>query len=163
MSAGSAGKLYTPAMLSLATELADFPFASDLPHIASARSRTCGSTAVLGLALAVDGTVDRVGLKISACAIGQASAALLARSIKGRSAQDVRTVRTEIDNWLGGEGELPAWPDLRSGGDPKFPKAKAKACRSHYLTGIVQDVSRDIGWLFLPLAVCHLFNPSHRK
>ena len=112
MSAGSAGKLYTPAMLSLATELADFPFASDLPHIASARSRTCGSTAVLGLALAVDGTVDRVGLKISACAIGQASAALLARSIKGRSAQDVRTVRTEIDNWLGGEGELPAWPDF---------------------------------------------------
>lgn len=112
MSAGTAGKLYTPAMLSLATELANYPLIGEWPHKAAARSRTCGSTVELGLALVNDRTVDGIGMKISACAIGQASAALLARSIRGKSPQDIRAIRDEIEIWLGGEGDLPAWPDI---------------------------------------------------
>ncbi|TNE34364.1 MAG: iron-sulfur cluster assembly scaffold protein [Alphaproteobacteria bacterium] len=112
MSAGTAGKLYTPAMLSLATELAHFPLIGDWPHKASSRSRTCGSTVELGLRLADDGTVDAIGLKISACAIGQASAALLAKSISGKAAPEVLAARNAIEAWLASKDPLPDWPGL---------------------------------------------------
>lgn len=112
MTAGTAGKLYTPAMLSLATELAAYPLEGEWPLTALARSRTCGSTIQLGLRLADNGYVDAIGLKISACAIGQASAALMARSISGRSSNEIRLARDAIQSWLSGAGELPDWPGL---------------------------------------------------
>ncbi len=112
MSAGNAGKLYSPAMLSLATELASYPLPGDWPLTASARSRTCGSTVEMGLKLARDGAVESIGLKVSACAVGQASAALLARSIVGKSAADIGAARGQIADWLDGKGGLPEWPEF---------------------------------------------------
>ena len=112
MNSGAAGKLYTPAMLSLATELANFPLSGQWPFKASARSRTCGSTVDLGLRLGEDGRIDAIGLKISACAIGQASAALLARSIRGKSPTEILDVRNAVAIWLEGKAELPDWQDF---------------------------------------------------
>jgi NifU-like protein involved in Fe-S cluster formation len=112
MSAGNASKLYTPAMLSLATELANYPLTGDCPHRASARSRTCGSTIDIGLRLSPDAVVEAVALKISACAIGQASAAILARSIQGKSRDEIRQTRDAIEAWLAGQGSLPDWPNF---------------------------------------------------
>lgn len=105
-------RLYSPQLLALAIELAAYPLDETLPLRAEARSRTCGSTISVGLALDEDGTIGRVGMQVSACAIGQGSAALLARSAKGCSAGSIAATLTGLEQWLEGTGELPAWPDL---------------------------------------------------
>jgi len=51
MSAQPKAKLYSPALLGLATGLAQYPFDPELPLTAEARSRSCGSVIALGLAL----------------------------------------------------------------------------------------------------------------
>lgn len=105
-------RLYTPAVLALATGLAAYPLADDLPLKAEARSRTCGSEVALGLALAADGTIARIGMQVRACAIGQASAALLAQDAQGRAPEALAATLGALESWLAGEGALPDWPGL---------------------------------------------------
>lgn len=112
MSETNDGKLYSPALLSLATELAAYPYSRAFQLSASERSRTCGSTVEFGLDVAPDGTIAEIGLRVSACAVGQASAALLAKSIQGVSVAEVDDAFHRIANWLVGEGELPDWPGI---------------------------------------------------
>jgi NifU-like protein involved in Fe-S cluster formation len=112
MTARPAAKLYSPALLGLATELAEFPLQDTLPLRAEARSRSCGSVIALGLALAVDGRVGQIGMTVSACAIGQASAALLARSALGTDPARIVDTTATLTTWLAGEGSLPDWPGL---------------------------------------------------
>ncbi|WP_211277363.1 iron-sulfur cluster assembly scaffold protein [Erythrobacter donghaensis] len=112
MSARVSSKLYSPELLGLATGLADFPLTSDLPLRAEERSRTCGSVIALGLAIDDDGLVSAVGINISACAIGQASAAVMAQAIRGDNPGHVRLTATGLERWLAGEGELPLWPSI---------------------------------------------------
>lgn len=113
MAAARPPRLYTPELLALATGLAAFPLDDGLRLRAECRSRTCGSTIALGLALTADGTIARIGMQVSACAIGQASAALLARSIAGRSAPEVAAAQEMLARWLERESDaLPNWPDL---------------------------------------------------
>lgn len=105
--------LYTPQILALAASLAAYPLAPDLTCRASARSRTCGSVIELGLQFArADGTISRVGMQVAACAIGQASAAIMAASLAGRSAREITATHAAIARWLAGEGALPDWPQL---------------------------------------------------
>ncbi|WP_301749467.1 iron-sulfur cluster assembly scaffold protein [uncultured Erythrobacter sp.] len=112
MTARPAAKLYSPALLGLATELVQFPLDDTLSLRAEARSRSCGSVIAIGLALAEDGRIGRIGMTVSACAIGQASAALLARSAIGAEPARIRTTTTTLTAWLAGEGDLPEWPGL---------------------------------------------------
>lgn len=112
MTAGPAGRLYSPELLALATGLAAYPLVQDLPRRAQERSRTCGSTIELGLELDGDGRIARLGMRVAACAVGQASAALFARSAIGRSVEDVASATARIEHWLGGGGDLPDWPGL---------------------------------------------------
>lgn len=112
MSARPAQKLYTPELLGLATGLARFPLDDSLPLRAEARSRTCGSVIVLGLALGEDGHIARIGMQVSACAIGQASGALLAQAAIGADPTLVRLTGDGLALWLSGEAGLPDWPGL---------------------------------------------------
>ncbi len=112
MSARVSSRLYTPELLGLATGLADFPLTDNLPLRAEERSRTCGSVITLGLALDDDGLVCAIGMTISACAIGQASAALLAQGISGDDPGHVRLTAAALERWLAGEGDLPRWPGI---------------------------------------------------
>jgi NifU-like protein involved in Fe-S cluster formation len=114
VSAHVPSKLYTPELLALATGLAEFPLTDDLPLRAEARSRSCGSVIALGLALDDDGLVAGVGMKVSACAIGQASAALLARWVRGNNPGTVRLTAKALEEWLAGEGDLPSWPGIEA-------------------------------------------------
>ena len=105
-------RLYTPAVLALATGLAAYPLTDDLPLRAEARSRTCGSEVALGLALTADGTIARIGMQVRACAIGQASAALLAQYAQERSPGALAATLAALESWLAGDGDLPDWPGL---------------------------------------------------
>jgi NifU-like protein involved in Fe-S cluster formation len=107
-------KLYSPALLALATGLARFPLTDDLPLRAKARSRSCGSVIALGLALGEDGRIARIGMQVSACAIGQASAALLAQGAAGHRAAAIETAAAGHEAWLKGEGALPDWPGIEA-------------------------------------------------
>lgn len=107
-----AAKLYSPELLALATGLAQFPLRPDLPLRAETRSRTCGSAITLGLAVDDNAHVIRIGMQVSACAIGQASAMLLARNAAGAQIDDIAATAAALERWLAGEGVLPAWPGL---------------------------------------------------
>ncbi|MFO6447315.1 iron-sulfur cluster assembly scaffold protein [Erythrobacter sp. NE805] len=118
MTRAGAAKLYSPALLGLATGLARFPITADLPLRAEARSRSCGSVIALGLALNAEGRIARIGMQVSACAIGQASAALLAEASAGAEPARVAATAEGLAAWLAGEGTLPdSWPGL----DPLAP------------------------------------------
>ncbi|MFC0203114.1 iron-sulfur cluster assembly scaffold protein [Novosphingobium soli] len=106
--------LYTPEVLGLAIELAHYPLSEALPLRGDARSRTCGSSIVLGLEADAAGVVQRIGLRCQACAIGQAAAALFARGAAGRDAAQIAAARDAIGAWLAGEAPLPDWPGLET-------------------------------------------------
>lgn len=110
----TAAKLYTPEVLALATALAEHPWDDALPLQGQARSKSCGSTITLGLALGDDGRIRRVGARAHACAIGQAAAAIFARGAPGRDARDIHAADAAIAVWLAGEGDLPDWPGFEA-------------------------------------------------
>jgi NifU-like protein involved in Fe-S cluster formation len=108
----SAARLYTPELLALAVDLAKWPRLQGAELHGEARSPTCGSTLAMDLALDEGGRIDRLGMAVRACAVGQASAAIFARSAEGRTAQDIAKTLSLLEAWLTGEGPIPDWPGL---------------------------------------------------
>ena len=105
-------KLYTPEILGLAVELAAYPRLASPDRTAEARSRTCGGTLALDLALDGGGRVDALGLGVSACAIGQAAAAIFAREARGRGPEEMLAALGEIETWLDAGRAMPNWPGI---------------------------------------------------
>lgn len=110
----AAGKLYTPDILALAVGLAAFPLSGDLPLRGSARSRSCGSSLELGLSLDSGQRVGQVGIRASACAIGQAAASIFANAAAGMAPDGVIAAQAQLAAWLAGTGELPDWPGIEA-------------------------------------------------
>ncbi|MDB5536948.1 MAG: iron-sulfur cluster assembly scaffold protein [Devosia sp.] len=83
---------------------------------ASARkvSRVCGSVIEVDLAVR-DGVIVDYGHDISACALGQTSAAVVAREIVGTPVEEVRALRAQMHAMLKENGAPPAgkWSDLK--------------------------------------------------
>lgn len=84
---------------------------------ASARkvSRICGSSIEVDVD-AVNGVITGYGHEISACALGQTSAAVVAREIVGTPVAEFRRVRDEMTRMLKEAGPPPAgerWTDLK--------------------------------------------------
>ena len=108
-------RLYTPQVLALATALADYPLVDRLPFQGDARSPVCGSTIAMGLDLDGEGRISALGMKVHACAIGQAAAALFAQAAKGKSQSDISQSLQQIENWLhAGGAALPEWPGIEA-------------------------------------------------
>ncbi len=108
----SAEKLYTPEMLAAAVELATVPPLDAATCHGSARSPACGSTLDIDLMLDDSGSIVRVGMKVRACAVGQAAAAIFARHAGGCNAQEIAVALDSFIAWLDGEGPTPGWPDM---------------------------------------------------
>ncbi|GAA0635626.1 iron-sulfur cluster assembly scaffold protein [Sphingomonas ursincola] len=105
--------LYTPAILALAVSLADHPLTDDLPHRAELRSQSCGSVVKVGLALDGDRRVERFGVQATACALGQASTAILAGHVAGQGRDALEAARDDIAAFLAGERPDPGqWPGI---------------------------------------------------
>ena len=102
-------KLYSPTLLALAASLAEWPLDPSMQYTAESRSRTCGSVVRIGLDLSQGLTITRIGLQVSACAVGQSSAAILAQSARDRNANELQGMVPAIERWLGGEAPLPDW------------------------------------------------------
>ncbi len=104
--------LYTPAILAAATGLAAYPWDEALPLRGEARSRSCGSSIVMGLASDESGHIARIGLKPHACAVGQAAAHVFASAAIGRGRDEIATTRAALSAWLAGDAPLPDWPGV---------------------------------------------------
>ena len=108
----AAQRLYTPELLALAVELAEYPPLDSAPAHGEARSPTCGSTLATDLALDDRGRIARLGMRVRACAVGQAAAAIFARRAPGRDLAGIRDALARLTAWLDDEGPAPDWPDL---------------------------------------------------
>jgi NifU-like protein involved in Fe-S cluster formation len=108
----SAAKLYTPELLALAVDLAKWPRLEGAEFHGEARSPMCGSTLAMDLALDEGGRIERLGMAVRACAVGQASAAIFARSAEARTAEDIAKTLHRLEAWLAGDGPIPDWPGL---------------------------------------------------
>ena len=93
----AAQRLYTPELLALAVELADYPPLETALLHAEARSPTCGSTLAMDLALDADGRIARFGMRVRACAVGQAAAAIFARHAPGRDHAEIRGALARLE------------------------------------------------------------------
>lgn len=77
------------------------------------RSPVCGSRVTVDVDVDAEGRVRTVGLLVRACALGQASAALLGSHIVGRSAGELAMARDALTAWLAGARSAPPdWPGL---------------------------------------------------
>lgn len=112
MSDRGGAALYTPAVLSLAIALADYPLSPELQLRGSAVSRVCGSRIEFGCLMAPDGTLAQVGARVSACAIGQAAAAVFLQNAVGRNLAQIGMADEAIEAWLKEKGARPDWPGL---------------------------------------------------
>jgi NifU-like protein involved in Fe-S cluster formation len=76
-------------------------------------SRVCGSSIEVDLAVS-DGIITGYGHRISACALGQTSAAIVASNIVGTPIAEFRTLREAMTAMLKSNGAPPAgrWADL---------------------------------------------------
>lgn len=83
---------------------------------ASARkvSRVCGSVVEVDVVVR-DGVIAEYGHEVSACALGQTSAAVVAREIVGTPVEEFRAVRAEMHAMLKENGAPPKgkWDDLK--------------------------------------------------
>jgi len=107
-----AQRLYTPELLGLAVELAKWPRLDAATLHGEARSPTCGSTLAMDIALDDVGRIERLGMAVRACAVGQASAAIFARSAEGQGPGEIAQTLARLEAWLAGEADLPGWPGL---------------------------------------------------
>lgn len=105
--------LYSEKILDLAGN-APQPGRLAAPH-ASARkvSRVCGSVIDVDLEV-IDGIITAYGHEVSACALGQTSAAIIARDIVGTPVTEFLKLRAAMHAMLKENGEPPSgkWSDL---------------------------------------------------
>ena len=76
-------------------------------------SPVCGSRVVVDLNLDAQGRVAALGQEVRACALGQASAALMGAEAIGRSAAELAEARDALAAFLAGRRDDPGdWPGL---------------------------------------------------
>lgn len=77
------------------------------------RSPVCGSRVTVDVDVDAEGRVARLGMLVRACALGQASAALMAAEAIGKSPAQLAAARDALTRWLAGEADAPPdWPRL---------------------------------------------------
>ena len=106
--------LYTREILGLAVSLAGWPLRADADFSGQSRSTTCGSTVAFSCNLDAAGAISDPGLRVSACAVGQAAAALFIAEAAGRDRARIASAREAIAHWLSHGGHTPDWPGLEA-------------------------------------------------
>ena len=102
-------KLYSARILGLAAEI---PHLGRLPApqgTARRRSPLCGSTVTADVVV-TDGRVTQFAQDVKACALGQASAAVLGGVVIGRTLPELQAARDALAAMLKAGGPVPAAP-----------------------------------------------------
>ncbi|HEU0045044.1 iron-sulfur cluster assembly scaffold protein [Sphingomonas sp.] len=104
--------LYNTDILRLAAGIPHHARLAEPQGTAERRSPVCGSRVTVDVTLGPDDRVAEVGLLVRACALGQASASLLAAAILGRTPAELAATSDALSAWLAGEPERPDWPGI---------------------------------------------------
>ena len=105
--------LYSLDVLRLAAASAGTPRLDHANSSAERRSPVCGSRITVDVVTDAAGRVAQYGHDVRACALGQASATILARSIVGRGHGEVAAARDALAAFLAGDSpSLPEWPAI---------------------------------------------------
>lgn len=102
-------KLYSTRILALAADIPHAARLADPDGTAKRRSPLCGSTVTVDLALDGD-TIADFGQDVKACALGQASAAVVGKAIIGQTEDTVQTGRDQLFAMLKSGGPTPDAP-----------------------------------------------------
>ncbi len=106
--------LYNSHILRLAVATASHPRLPEPGASVEKRSPICGSTITVDVAIDAGGRIGAVGMSVRACALGQASASLMAAAAAGRSADELAATSEALARWLAGAGPMPDWPGLEA-------------------------------------------------
>jgi NifU-like protein involved in Fe-S cluster formation len=105
--------LYNSTILRLATSIPHQQRLSEAQASAERRSPICGSRVIVDVRLDAEGRVAELGQEVRACALGQASAALMGEHAIGRSLDELDAARDALTRFLAGERDNPGdWPGL---------------------------------------------------
>ncbi len=106
--------LYNHDILRLAASIPYQERLADPMGSSEKRSPICGSRVTVDIDLDDQGRVAGLGMLVRACALGQASAALMGRHAAGRTPAELAAARNALTAWLAGEGAMPDWPGLEA-------------------------------------------------
>ncbi len=110
-----AESLYSLDILRLAASTASFDRLDDPDATVSRRAPLCGSRIDVDVRLDRLGQVEEVGMRVSACALGQASAALMAQHVTGKNLGELARARDDLRAWLERNRDEPGgWPGLEA-------------------------------------------------
>lgn len=105
--------LYNTEILRLAASGAQHARLPAPQGSAELRSPVCGSRVTVDVTLGGEGRLHEIGLEVRACALGQASAALMAQHAEGRSAGELAQAAAQLRAMLTGGSYSPDfWPGI---------------------------------------------------
>jgi len=105
--------LYTADILRLAASTGQWPRLAVPGATAEQRSPVCGSRITADIVLDAEGRVSAYGHEVRACALGQASASVLAGAIAGHTPTELADASRALRAFLQGERDDPGtWPGL---------------------------------------------------
>ncbi len=99
--------LYSSRILALAANMPRSGRLTDPEGSAEKTAKLCGSTVIVDVKLNEAGTVADFAQDVRACALGQASAAVLGDKVIGASLSELETARDALRNMLKAAGPAP--------------------------------------------------------
>jgi NifU-like protein involved in Fe-S cluster formation len=112
---GMAGPLYTRDILRLAASIPHLGALDGAEARVEKRAPVCGSRVAVGVSLDEAGRVSALGQEVKACALGQASAALMGRHVIGRTKVEIAAARDALAAFFAGERDDPGdWPGIEA-------------------------------------------------
>ena len=102
-------KLYSTRILALAADIPHHGRLAAPQGTARRRSPLCGSTVTVEVMVEA-GRITQFAPDVKACALGQASAAVLGQSVVGRSLAELEAARDSLKAMLKDAGPVPAAP-----------------------------------------------------
>lgn len=104
--------LYNKDILRLAANIPHHQRLAEPQASVEKRSATCGSRVIVDVRVE-GGKLVELGLDVKACALGQASSALMAASAIGMNIDELDEARDRLSAYLAGENDrLDFWPGL---------------------------------------------------
>ncbi len=105
--------LYNRDILRLASSLVAGERLENPDGVAESRSPVCGSRIHAEIAMADNGTIAAIALRANACALGQASAAIVRAHAAGSHLHSIAEIRDAVEMALKQNAEIPShWPEL---------------------------------------------------
>lgn len=105
--------LYNAEILRLAASTARFERLASPQATSEKRSPLCGSRIIVDVILDVEQRIASLGVEVRACALGQASSALMAAHAVGLGFDELDDARAQLSAFLASDADVPAdWPGL---------------------------------------------------